>query len=59
MDLIPEDIKNIINNFSTENQIDNFTQLKICPDLGIFRKTRDLNSTENNEIFLKYILRTK
>ena len=54
MDLIPEDIKNIINNFSIENQIDNFTQLKICPDLGIFRKTRDLNSTENNEIFLKY-----
>ena len=54
MDLIPEDIKNIINNFSAENQIDNFTQLKICPDLGIFRKTRDLKSTENNEIFLKY-----
>ena len=54
MDLIPEDIKNIINNFSAENQIDDFTQLKICPDLGIFRKTRDLNSTENNEIFLKY-----
>ena len=54
MDLIPEDIKNIINNFSTENQIDDFTQLKICPDLGIFRKTRQLNSTENNEIFLKY-----
>jgi len=54
MDLIPEDIKNIINNFSTENQIDDFTQLKICPDLGIFRKTRQLNSTENNDIFLKY-----
>lgn len=54
MDLIPEDIKNIINNFSAENQIDDFTQLKICPDLGIFRKTRQLNSAENNDIFLKY-----
>jgi hypothetical protein len=54
MDLIPEDIKNIINNFSTENQIDDFTQLKICPDLAIFRKTRDLKSSENNDIFLKY-----
>jgi len=54
MDLIPEDIKNIINNFSIENPIDNFTQLKICPDLTIFRKTRALSPTENNDIFLKY-----
>ena len=54
MDLIPEDIRNIINNFSVENKIDDFTQLKICPDLTLFRKTRELNSTENNDLFLKY-----
>ena len=54
MDLIPEDVKNILNNFSTENHIDDFVQLKICPDLAIFRQSRELNTNENNDLFLKY-----
>ena len=54
MDLIPEDIKKVLKDFTSENQIDNFIQLKICPDLSVFRETRELNSKENNEIFLKY-----
>ena len=54
MDLIPEEVKNIIKNFSSENNIDDFVQLKICPDLAIFRQSRDLNTNENNDLFLKY-----
>ena len=54
MDLIPEDIKNIINNFTKENNIDEFIKLKICPDLAFFRQSRQLNSNENNDLFLKY-----
>ena len=54
MDLIPEDVKDIIKNFSSENHIDDFVQLKICPDLAIFRQSRELNTNENNDLFLKY-----
>ncbi len=54
MDLIPDDIKNVLNNFTQENNVDDFVKLKICPDLSIFRQTRALNLNENNDLFLKY-----
>ena len=54
MDLIPDDIKNVLNDFTKENNVDDFVKLKICPDLTVFRQTRDLSSNENNELFLKY-----
>jgi len=54
MDLIPDEIKNVLNNFNTENNIDDFVKLKICPDLTLFRESRQLNINENNELFLKY-----
>jgi len=54
MELIPDDIKKVLKDFTSENQIDDFIQLKICPDLSVFRETRELTSKENNDIFLKY-----
>ena len=54
MDLIPDDIKNVLNNFTQENNVDDFVKLKICPDLSIFRQTRALNLNENSDLFLKY-----
>ena len=54
MDLIPDDIKKVLNDFTEENNVDDFVKLKICPDLSVFRQTRDLSSNENNELFLKY-----
>ena len=53
MDLIPKEINNILNNFKAENNIDDFVNLKICPDLSIFRQSRNILN-ENNDLFLKY-----
>ena len=53
MDLIPDEINNVLNNFKVENYIDDFVKLKICPDLSIFRQSRNLLN-ENNDLFLKY-----
>ena len=53
MDLIPEEITNVLNNFKAENNTDDFVKLKICPDLSIFRQSRNLLN-ENNDLFLKY-----
>ena len=55
MNQIPDEIKNVLKDFSNENHIDDFVQLKICPDLSIFRQSRELNPfNENNDLFLKY-----
>ena len=54
MDLIPQEIKNVLNDFTKENHVDDFVKLKICPDLTVFRQSRDLSLNENNDLFLKY-----
>ena len=54
MDLIPEEIKNVISDFTKENNVDDFVKLKICPDLTVFRQSRELSLNENNDLFLKY-----
>ena len=55
MDKIPEDIKTVLNNFKSENPVDKFIKESICPELTIFKRSRELTEGENNpEIFLKY-----
>lgn len=55
MDKIPEDIKTVLNNFKSENPVDQFIKESICPELTIFKRSRELTEGENNpEIFLKY-----
>ena len=51
--LIPNEIKTVLNNFIEENNVNDFVELKICPDLAIFRESRDLTQNENNEPFMK------
>ena len=51
---LPNDIKNILQDFKTQNPIDIFLKEKICPDLTIFRQSRELNENENSNIFLKH-----
>ena len=53
MNTLSEEIKNVIYKFTNDNNIDDFVQSKICPDLAIFRESRELN-IENNDLFLKY-----
>ena len=54
MDLIPEEIKNVLSDFKKDNNVDDFIKLQICPDLSVFRQSRQLNLNENNDLFLKY-----
>ena len=51
---IPDEIKTVLDNFKEENPIDQFVQEKICPDLTLFKKSRELTDNENNELFLKH-----
>ena len=53
MNLIPDEIKNVINNFIKENHVDDFVKLEICPSLTAFRNTRNLEQNENNEQFIR------
>ena len=55
MGLIPDEIKTILDDFKQENPIDQFVKESICPQLTVFKKSRELNEGENNpELFLKY-----
>ena len=55
MSLIPDEIKTILDDFKQENPIDQFVKESICPQLTVFKKSRELNEGENNpELFLKY-----
>ena len=51
---LPDDIKNVLDDFKIQNPVDSFLQEKICPDLAIFKQSRELTTNENNELFLKY-----
>ena len=54
MSQIPDTIKDILDNFKKENPIDQFLKERICPELTVFKNTRELVENENNEIFLKH-----
>ena len=51
---LPDEIQNILKNFKIKNPIDDFVQLKICPALDMFRKSRDVfpNTKEINSEFV-------
>ena len=51
---IPESIKSVLADFKSENPIDQFTKEKICPELTIFKQSRELTENENNDLFLKH-----
>ena len=51
---LPDDVKNVLDDFKIQNPVDSFLQEKICPDLAIFKQSRELTTNENNELFLKY-----
>ena len=53
MSQIPDTILTIIDNFKSENPIDQFLKERICPELTVFKRTRELTENDNNEIFLK------
>ena len=51
---IPDSIKSVLADFKSENPIDQFTKEKICPELTIFKQSRELTENENNDLFLKH-----
>ena len=55
IDSLPDEIQNLLKDFKQNNSVDDFVQLKICPGLDIFRKSRDIfpNAKEINSEFVK------
>ena len=51
---LPDSIKSVLADFKSENPIDQFTKEKICPELTIFKQSRELTENENNDLFLKH-----
>ena len=51
---IPDSIKSVLADFKSENPIDQFIKEKICPELTIFKQSRELTENENNDLFLKH-----
>ena len=49
---ISDDIKNVLKSFIKDNNVDEFIHLQICPDLTIFRATRQLNTEEAGSSFI-------
>ena len=47
-----EGIKNVLKSFIKNNNIDDFLKLQICPELSIFRESRQLNTGETNISFI-------
>ena len=54
MSQIPDEIKTVLEDFKNQNPIDQFVKERICPELTVFKNTRELIENENNDIFLKY-----
>ena len=49
---IRESIKDVLRSFISDNNIDDFIHLKLCPDLTIFRQSRHLNTEDANPSFI-------
>ena len=54
MSQIPDEIKIVLEDFKNQNPIDQFVKERICPELTVFKNTRELIENENNDVFLKY-----
>ena len=54
MSQIPDEIKTVLEDFKNQNPIDQFVKERICPELTVFKNTRELIENENNDVFLKY-----
>lgn len=53
MSQIPDTVLTIIDDFKSQNPIDQFLKERICPELTVFKRTRELTENDNNEVFLK------
>ena len=49
---IRDDIKNVLKSFIKDNNVDEFIQLKLCPDLSLFRASRNINTEEAGSSFV-------
>ena len=49
---IRESIKDVLRSFISDNNIDDFIHLQLCPDLTIFRQSRNLNTEDANPSFI-------
>ena len=49
---IRDSIKDVLYSFINDNNIDDFIHLQICPDLTIFRQSRNLNTEDANPSFI-------
>ena len=49
---ISEGIKDVLISFIRDNNIDDFIHLQLCPDLTIFRQSRNLNTEDANPSFI-------
>ena len=49
---IKDSIKNVLRSFINDNYVDEFIHLQICPELSIFRQSRNLNTEEANISFI-------
>jgi len=49
---IRESIKDVLRSFISDNNIDDFIHLQLCPDLTIFRQSRHLNTEDANPSFI-------
>ena len=45
---VKDSIKNVLRAFIKDNYVDEFIHLQICPELSIFRQSRNLNTEEAN-----------
>ena len=54
MTQLPDTIKSALIDFKSQNPIDLFVKEKVCPELTIFKQSRELTENENNELFLKH-----
>ena len=49
---VKDSIKNVLRSFINDNYVDEFIHLQICPELSIFRQSRNLNTEEANISFI-------
>ena len=49
---VEDSIKNVLKSFIKSNNIDDFIHLQICPELSIFRQSRNINTEEANISFI-------
>ena len=49
---VKDSIKNVLRAFIKDNYVDEFIHLQICPELSIFRQSRNLNTEEANLSFI-------